>query len=490
MACHRGSGRLWERVVLAALALLGACEPAAQVGNLGEGAYHLSDGGLATQARPARPELDLVIDPPTVDQELVFGAAIGVAGSRLVAAAALEDVSPTPGATPLQNAGEVYAFRRHLSGWRLDGPVKRPYLAANNGGFLLSLPLGSVTLPAYAITVTDDELFIGQVTDDMGTGGETVRDCGAVHVYRRDKAGGYTFQQTLKAPTPREGDHFGYRMAVVGPWLAVSAVSEDEGVLDDQPALFPDSGAVHVFVRRRQGWVHHTRLTSIAVQAMARFGSSLAMRDDMLLVGAMLENYPGSGTPEDKSAFHAGSVHVFRRTGETFEFVRRIFGGRPQAEDWFGVSMAVDGNLLAIGATALGSVFGAPGAGPGGGRVLMFRWVDDDWQPDMQLVQPDPDPLFGLSLALRGHSLFVGAPREVTNDIRSGAVLVFQRDDKDGWTSAGELIPSDAAVDDLFGASLAISDTHLVVGAPNKSLVLPDRAAPVTTAGRVYVYRY
>ncbi len=94
------------------------------------------------------------------------------------------------------------------------------------------------------------------------------------------------------------------------------------------------------------------------------------------------------------------------------------------------------------------------------GRVLVFTKVADGWRQTAELKGSDPaTDIFGRSLSVSGTTLVVGA------DARKGVgrAYVFEKT-ATGWTQTGELEGSDTAAGDNFGAAVAVSGTTAVVG--------------------------
>jgi hypothetical protein len=95
----------------------------------------------------------------------------------------------------------------------------------------------------------------------------------------------------------------------------------------------------------------------------------------------------------------------------------------------------------------------------------------------LKASNPNPDDNFGLTVAISGDTLVVGAPDEDSNAVgvdgdqtnngssNSGAVYVFTR--TGGlWTQQAYLKASDTNTSDQFGYSVAISGDTIAVGAP------------------------
>jgi len=103
---------------------------------------------------------------------------------------------------------------------------------------------------------------------------------------------------------------------------------------------------------------------------------------------------------------------------------------------------------------------------------------------DAQKLLPDDaheDQWFGASAAILDHRLVIGAPEDVNFGDGPGAAYVFERTEFGGWVQAQKLTASDGKAEDQFGDAVAIHAGTIVVGAPDAS----DNG---TSAGASYVF--
>jgi len=150
----------------------------------------------------------------------------------------------------------------------------------------------------------------------------------------------------------------------------------------------------------------------------------------------------------------------------------------------FGYAIAMDGNTIVVGAPLMGwepyygefeglQKFGELGSG----AALVFVRENGVWSQQGHLRAPNQgmDDQFGLSVAIAGDTIVVGAPFEDSsgagmdeeNNLAedSGAAYVFIR--RDGiWSHEAYLKPSNISGSDAFGRSVAIDGDKIVVGAP------------------------
>jgi len=136
----------------------------------------------------------------------------------------------------------------------------------------------------------------------------------------------------LHAQEAAPGDEFGRAVAASGSRFVVGAPGAEDA---SEPS---NSGVVHVF-RRSNGQVHfEARLTSILPQENARFGASVAISDDLAIIGEPSRTVYFLGT----EFAAAGAVALFRRDDWS---VWHDEGGfyNLGVNEGFGEAVAIDG---------------------------------------------------------------------------------------------------------------------------------------------------
>ena len=247
----------------------------------------------------------------------------------------------------------------------------------------------------------------------------------------------------------------------------------------------------------------------------AQFGNAVVLAGDHLVVAAVLDDLQGTAS---------GSVYVFDTA--TGQQLHKLLASDGAAFDLYGLSLAVEGTLLAIGAdghdevmTNDGAVYlvdlvtgnelrqlVAPDAAAedrlGGsvavrdGRVLVGAWnktvpgatsggaayLFDAATGQLQYKWTASDgsswDFFGDAVALSQKLALVGAPRTDHQGANSGAVYAF---DLQTGIELGKLLPSGGAPLDKFGKGLAVSDGLIAVGAPFHDDTAADQ-------GMVYIF--
>jgi hypothetical protein len=201
------------------------------------------------------------------------------------------------------------------------------------------------------------------------------------------------------------------------------------------------------------------------------FGYSLAMSGGTLVVGAPAHDARGTDS---------GAAYVFvLGASATWVETQKLIPAELLTGDAFGWSVAIEGDLLVVGAPGDRRVNGLPAPDADErGAAYVYRLVNGLWVQDARL-QPgelEAGDRFGHAVAVGDGSVFVGAPFAEALDYngtahtRAGAVYTFTRQIQGSgaatWVSAALQSKYFAAPLALFGAALSAGSGLLTVGKP------------------------
>ena len=286
---------------------------------------------------------------------------------------------------------------------------------------------------------------------------------GAAYVFVR--AGATWIQQRiLFAPDPGVNDGFGTAVSIAGNTIVVGAPRADT------PGA-ADAGAAYVFVRSGTSWLHQQKLYAPDGAPIDVFGTSVSVSGDTAVVGAPAAETPG-GTD-------AGAAYVFARSGTTWSSPLKLTAADGAAADSFGLSVSIAADTL---------ISGAPGddtaPGPNTGSAYVFVRAGPSWSAQAKLVASDaaPEDFFGIAVAASGDTAVVGSLLDDNGaGIDAGSAYVFARTGP-AWFQQLKLVGSGVTDEDLFGASVAIADDTIAIGARSHDVPTASRA------GAAYVY--
>ncbi|MBL8693789.1 MAG: FG-GAP repeat protein [Planctomycetes bacterium] len=298
-------------------------------------------------------------------------------------------------------------------------------------------------------------------------------------------------QAYIKASNTGPDDRFGCAVAVSGDTAIVGAFLEDSNATgvngDGNNNSATNSGAAYVFVRNGTTWTQQAYLKASNTGANDQFGFSVAISGDVAVVGANLEDSASTGVngmQSDNSAASSGAAYVFVRNGTTWTQEAYLKASNTGSNDFFGASVAVSGDVIAVGAHLEDSAAtGVDGDGTNNvaadsGAVYMFERQGSTWMQSgyIKASNTGASDQFGSSVALSMDTLVVGASNEDSNAVgvngnqsndgagNSGAAYVFVRAGA-SWSQQAYLKASNTGLFDEFGHDVAISGSTILVGA-------------------------
>jgi hypothetical protein len=422
----------------------------------------------------------------------------GMASSNIATVTIRVIGDPPPTNHPPVARDDNYAFDPHANPG--EPPSNEPIVAAAR---LLALDAVEDSRFGESVAIDNGFAVVGAPRDDQAGA-----DAGAAYVFRRAN-GGWQFVQKL-LPTSFNvsevaGGLFGSAVSIYGDQILVGAPMQ--GATGNEAR----SGAVYIYGRVGDAWTQRDEYAESDEYSAAcprRFGAALDQDANGFIVGA--PSCDGAAYVYSNDPTSPGPFGVLQDVDDHSDGA---------ADEQFGASVALDGNLVAVGAPgkdargvdsgavivyeqgnfAWHQVASMVGAGAGnhdqfgtavdlqnGDRPTVIMGARDaenvyvfgrtntsDWVEQAAIEAPasagSADAEFGASLALRGDELLVGAPgASVGNQTQSGVVVAYRRSGNQ-WVAQSTYISKASPDDDRFGHSVAI-DKHIAgsyfAGAP------------------------
>lgn len=218
-------------------------------------------------------------------------------------------------------------------------------------------------------------------------------------------------------------------------------------------------GIAYVMEYDGSNWTIVARLRHVSRDADDRFGWSVDISGDNIVIGAYREGIPFA---------NSGFAYVFTKPSGGWQDMTetaRLEASDPAASDFFGFDVAISGDNIVIGAyfddddgSASGSayVFTKPSGG----------WVSSTETAKIKASDGAFSDKFGTSVGISGDYIAVGAPEDDDNGSNSGSVYVFKKP-LSGWTNmtqTAKIKPSDGATGDFFGTAIDFDNDQLLIG--------------------------
>ena len=297
-----------------------------------------------------------------------------------------------------------------------------------------------------SVSIFGDYAVIGANNNDDG-GSNT----GAAYVFKKPDTGWTDMAQTAKlTASDAINDHsFGWTVSISGDYVVVGASMDgDEGTW---------AGAAYVFKKPDMGWTNMTqtaKLTASDAAGWDRFGNSVSISGDYILIGAVNDDDGGTSS---------GTAFIFKNNGGTWGQVAKLTASDAAEVDYFGGSVSISGDY---------AVIGAYGDDSDTGSAYIFKKPDTGWTDMTQTAKLTAADAagwdrFGSSVSISGDYVVIGVYLDDDGDSNTGAAYVFKKPDT-GWTDmtqTAKLTASDGAAGDMFGRSVSVSGDYLVIGA-------------------------
>lgn len=309
-----------------------------------------------------------------------------------------------------------------------------------------------------SVSLSGDTAMAGAYQDDNSAGA----DAGSAYILTRG-GGVWTELQRLQASDAAAGDFFGFSVAVDGDTALV-------GSIRDKNSSGQAAGSAYVFTRSGGVWAQQQRLQPSDVALNDAFGYFVSLQGDTAVV---------TSVADDDGGEQAGSAYVFTRSNGVWTQQQKIQASDRKASVNFGHSASLDGDTVIIGAwqdhNGLNNAIGA---------AYVFMRSNGVWSQQQRLQPSDlaADDLFGSRVALNGDTAIISSILDDNSGgIDAGAGYVFTRS-SGVWTQQQKFTASDAAANDSFGISIALSGDTVFVGS------YQDDIGGSTDAGSAYVF--
>jgi hypothetical protein len=351
---------------------------------------------------------------PRWQQQAEITADDGAAGDHLGGPVALSGSTALVGAWDKNHSrGAAYIFVQHGSRW-----TQQAKLTAADGA--TGDHFGT------AVALSGDTALVGA----PGKSGCS----GAVYVFVQH-GGRWSQQARLVARDLAMRDWFGRSVALSGNTALVGAWYKASGI-----------GAAYIFVRVGSHWTEQARLTAHDGVPGDYFGTSVAVSGAIALVGAGFKNSD------------MGAAYIFVRRGVRWTERARLSAADGSVGDIFGTAVALSGTTALVGA---GFAHGSTGA------AYVFVREGDRWLQQARLLADDATAKdwFGRTVALNGDTALVGAWYK---NGQRGAAYVFVRHGG-CWTEQAQLRAGNGVRGDCFGGSVALRKNLALVGAGFKN---------------------
>jgi hypothetical protein len=223
-----------------------------------------------------------------------------------------------------------------------------------------------------------------------------------------------------------------------------------------------NNGAAYVYIKSGATWTEQAKLLASDAASNDSFGISVALSSDGN-TAAISSSYESTSPNSGQ-----GAVYIFTRAGSTWTQQQKLLASDAASTDRFGssVSISSDGDTVLIGAQ-----YEDTSPSSGNGAAYVFTRSAGVWTEQAKILANDAasNDTFGESVAISsdGNTAAIGAIFETTSpNYAQGAVYIFTRAGST-WTQQAKILSGDIQTQDYFGSKVSLSSNGntLLVGA-------------------------
>jgi hypothetical protein len=293
----------------------------------------------------------------------------------------------------------------------------------------------------YGVALSGNTALVGAHAKNSGQG--------AAYLYRYNPTTHAWDEEILTASDGSITDSFGVSVALSGATALVGAYSKNS-----------NQGAAYLYRHNptTHAWVEEV-LTASNGAGNDQFGFSVALSGNTALVGAYGKNS------------NQGAAYLLQLTPPVEIIETKLIASDATANNFFGSSVAIDGNT---------AIVGARGKNFGRGVAYLYRYNPATYTWDEAILSASDGANgdnFGTSVAIDGDTAIVGAP---SKNASQGAAYLYRYNPASYTWEQEILTASDGLPGDKFGISVALSGNFALVGASLKN----------SGQGGAYLYSY
>ena len=301
------------------------------------------------------------------------------------------------------------------------------------------------------VVTTDNWVIVSANRDD-----DNGLNSGSVYAYYIDND---NFEEYKIQPLDgTSDDYFGKSISIDNNWLAVGSVYDDENGIK--------SGSCYVFYFNGLNWIQHSKIIPSDGSPYDRFGYTVDIKNDILIVSAVYDDDFGNDS---------GSVYIYRKINNVWEFEQKIFSPDIEEEDLFGLSLSIHDDII------LASSVYDDDFGDNSGSVNSFVYTNSGWVHSQKILPSDGNEfdLFGNSIDQSDNILAIGSFYSDSDFNNSGSVYIYTKNDN-FFEFSLKIQAYDASLNDKFGQMVTVYENWVAVGSLNNDNGI--------NSGSIYIY--
>jgi len=361
----------------------------------------------------------LVSPPDQVTQQVYFGSSVSLTDKYAIIGAKKDDQI-------VDDGGSAYIYEKNDNEWIL---VKKIVGSHNNPKDYLGI----------SVELAGDFAFAGASSYSLNEN----KEVGIVYVYQRQSSGEWLQTQTLIPEAIEDTHNFGCSIAAHNTQIVVGAYGNSK-----------ESGKAFIFQLEDNQWLQRQCLEPETPDIRGRFGKDVDIYNDFIIVGAY-------------NAFsYKGAVYFFQKREGIWKQTQLIESPSPDYYTLFGDTVAMSDHYAVVGSKAesINDVRNI-------GSVYVFQRNENSWTLMSKLLAPDLqiDDRFGVSIDIEGNLLAVGGTKMDSDNVDSGAVHIYRLENNQ-FTFLRKISAQQSQGNMLYGSALKITNNSILIGAESNKI--------------------
>lgn len=352
---------------------------------------------------------------PDNNNKVYFGSSVALSDKYAI-------IGSTRDSQVINKGGAAFIYEKNEKEWILVKKVCDP-------------ELGEIDYLGVAVALSGDYAFAGALNH---------KDLGIVYVYQRQTSGEWKQTQKLIPDSIEGTNNFGCSLAAYNGQLIIGAY----GTRDD-------AGKAFIFELVDNQWIETQCLQpeepDIIVERLGgRFGEAVDISKDYAIIGT------GFGFEG------IGAFYIYKKQNNLWQKMTLIKNVSNTKFSYFGKSVAINEQY---------AVVGAYGENDDAGVVYVYRRDGDSWDLMSTTSLPDliEEDFFGISVDLDGNIFAVGA-KKVDWDVENsnyGAAYIFRIEENESCSLLKKFTANQPVQNGYFGANISITEKNILIGDGN-----------------------
>ncbi len=334
-------------------------------------------------------EWETIATLTTTDASSLFGYSVDISGDVIIVGAYGDGHSGS-------YSGSAYIFEKPVNGW--SDMTETAKLTASDATIWDEF--------GKAVNIFNNVIIVG-APKNQDNGYAT----GSAYIFTKPTNGWENMTETKKllASDASSSSYFGNSVSISDDKVIV-------GAKQDENSGF---GSAYIFEKNTSNWTSLTETAKLSNWGSIRFGNSVSISGDYIVIGAYQDNDYG---------YFKGAAYIYKKpeTGwQSMDATAELTASDATTYGFWGSSVSISGDNVVV------SAYMDDNNGLNSGSAYIFRkpttgWADMTETIKLIATDADADDNFGYSIGISGDNIIIGAPKNDDNGYNSGSAYIYE----------------------------------------------------------------